>query len=269
MVRIVLINLDRDADRLDWMSAQLGRLGLPFERFAAVRGDALPPALARYFRDAPATARPLSIGEIGCYASHLAIMEEVVTTGAAATLVLEDDLALDADLLKVLDAVDRLPADWDLVRLAGLGSGGRVRVASLAPGLDLVKYVSVPMGNGAYLVSHKGAVKYVEWARGRTLVDPIDHDLHRVWNCRMTTYGVSPDPVRQNVLDGSSIDAIAESREMTRVGTHPHVDPAGRIARLVYNLGNLGPRLWIRTTATRAAARWSKRLNARRRPQSA
>jgi glycosyl transferase family 25 len=267
MLPIVLINLDRDVDRLDWMTAQLERLGLTFERFAAVRGDALPPALARYFADAPATAHPLSTGEIGCYASHLAIMEEIVATGAAATLVLEDDLALEGDLLRVLEAVDRLPPDWDLVRLTGLGPGGRVPVAPLAPGLDLVKYVSVPMGNGAYLISRKGAARYLAWARGRPLVDPIDHDLHRVWTCRMKTYGVSPDPVRQNVLVGSTIEAMAEGAATTRVAAHPRIDRTDRIARLIYNLGNLGPRLWIRTTAARAAARWVKKLR-RSRPQA-
>lgn len=171
MVRIALINLDQDVDRLDWMTAQLERLSLTFERFPALRGDALPASLDRYFRSVPGDVHPLSVGEVGCYASHLAIMEQIVETGTPVTLVLEDDLVLHADLLKVLDAINHLPADWDMLRLAGLGSGGRVRITSLGPDLELVKYARVPMGTGAYLISRKGAARYVAWARSRRLID--------------------------------------------------------------------------------------------------
>jgi GR25 family glycosyltransferase involved in LPS biosynthesis len=47
--------------------------GVAYERFPALRGDALPSDLARYF---PVDVA-LSPGEIGCYARHLAILQRV------------------------------------------------------------------------------------------------------------------------------------------------------------------------------------------------
>lgn len=86
---IIVINLDCDTARLAHMRRQLSGVGLRYERFAALRGDALLADLARYF---PAGAR-LSSGEIGCYASHLAIMQRIVRGEIAQPLlVLEDDV---------------------------------------------------------------------------------------------------------------------------------------------------------------------------------
>ena len=72
----VVINLDRDADRLAHMQREFTKLGLTFQRFPAVNGANLPEHLRVYF--APAESNPLSAGETGCYASHLAICRAIV-----------------------------------------------------------------------------------------------------------------------------------------------------------------------------------------------
>jgi glycosyl transferase family 25 len=92
---IYVINLDRDAERLASIRANLGALGLGFERLPAVMGKDLPDweklvDLAAYaWRNRMDTPRA---GEVGCYLSHLKAMETFLQTDAPWCVILEDDV---------------------------------------------------------------------------------------------------------------------------------------------------------------------------------
>lgn len=208
---IIVINLDCDTARLAHMRRQLSGAGLRYERFAALRGDALPADLARYF---PAGAR-LSPGEIGCYASHLAIMQRIVRGEIAQPLlVLEDDVGLPADLEDALSTlVTALPARWDIVRLSYMTKQLVRPLAGIGGGRTLVRYSRVPTTTGAYLISETGARKFLAH-RPRTA--PIDHDLRRVWEWDLDTYGVNPPFIDHQALRHSSIDALSPNGRAAR-----------------------------------------------------
>jgi len=92
---IYVINLDRDAERMASIRANLEALGLPFERLPAVMGKDVPeweklvdlPAYA--WRNRLDTPRA---GEVGCYLSHLKAMETFLRTDAPWCVILEDDV---------------------------------------------------------------------------------------------------------------------------------------------------------------------------------
>ena len=65
-----VINLDRRPDRLDEITDELDRIGLPFKRFAAI--DRKP-------------------GILGCGLSHLAVLKEARSLGLKNVLIFEDD----------------------------------------------------------------------------------------------------------------------------------------------------------------------------------
>jgi len=67
---VYVINLDRRPDRLDQITDELDRIGLPFKRFAAI--DRKP-------------------GILGCGLSHLAVLKEAKTLGLKNILIFEDD----------------------------------------------------------------------------------------------------------------------------------------------------------------------------------
>ncbi len=211
---ILVVNLDRDAERLAHMSEQLRSAGLAFARFAAIEAKALPDELADYF---VVGAAHLSAGEIGCYASHLKIaMMAADGELPAPVLVLEDDVQLSPDFAHIVERILACaPSDWDIVRLSFPAKRATLPVAALTPDADLVRYSHVPMSSGAYLISASGARKFVA-KRKRKL--PIDHDLRRVWTWNMSTYGVVPAPVKNDCLGSSSIDALdrGERRKATR-----------------------------------------------------
>jgi glycosyl transferase, family 25 len=175
--RIVVINLDRDCGRMAHMRVQLDASGLAYERFTALQGGSLPSHLARYFP----FGSQLSPGEIGCYASHLAVMERVASGDISSpALVLEDDVGLPPDFAAALNAlIAALPAQWDIVRLSYHTKSVSRAVARLDENRRLVRYSRVPTTTGAYLITPAGARKFIA-ERPRTI--PIDHDLRRVWN---------------------------------------------------------------------------------------
>ncbi len=111
-MQVFVINLANAADRLDFMSDQLGG---EFERIDAVRGAAVPEHLAANFRE----PTPLLPGEIGCYASHLIAAETVLGRGLPYAVVLEDDVALASDLRQLVEtSLGSLSGKWDILSLS-------------------------------------------------------------------------------------------------------------------------------------------------------
>ncbi|MBL8542538.1 MAG: glycosyltransferase family 25 protein [Hyphomonadaceae bacterium] len=219
----VVINLDRDSDRLAHMQREFDKAGLSFQRFTALKGSDLPVDLRSFFPDASAGAEAaLSAGEIGCYASHLAICKQMLEGALPTPLcVMEDDIELAPGFKDLMtDLLGKLPPDWDFVRLSNDAKNVVMPVAPLAAPYQLVRYSKVPGSTGASLISRTGAEKFLA-AAARTL--PIDQDLKRVWVWKLNMFGVVPAPVRRDIFDVSSIDAMTDAGFRTK---------SWRIARL-------------------------------------
>jgi glycosyl transferase family 25 len=249
-MHIVVINLDRDFARLAHMRTQLDRLGLTFERFAALQGEALPARLRGYFSGCTS----LSPGEIGCYASHLAIWRRIAEGDIAApVLVLEDDVGLPDNLPFVLSALaGALPARWDIVRLSNPTKRMTRTVAALG-GYELVRYSHVPTSTGAYLINASGARKLLA-SRGRRV--PLDHDLRRVWAWNLGTFGIAPAPIKADVLGASSIDEITpgvRACPMRSIAIRRQ-RRFERIARFRQGVHDFGLGRWMVVEATNMAA---------------
>lgn len=240
---IVLINLDRDADRLAHMRAQFDSLGLSFERFPAVLGAQLPEHLRGYFPQTPDTQGALSPGEIGCYASHLVLLQRVAEGALKAPLlVIEDDIAVPGDLPALLeDILAKAPAGWDMIRLSNPPKRAYVAVAELTGGRRLVRFSVVPGSTGAYLVSAAGAAKFLA-QRPRTIA--IDQDLRRVWDWGLDMYGVAPMPITPDVLNASTIDTMAQAAAKQAAKRPKRRNPS-LLARHGWNIGVLGPARWL------------------------
>lgn len=202
----IVINLDDDDARLRHMQKELEHAGLAFERFAAVRGADVPAPLRSYFPEIP-SPRLLSEGEVGCYASHLAVCRRIADGEMTApVLVLEDDVCLTKDFATAMDALLRaLPANWDLVRLSNDPKHACLVIADL-PGRKLVRYSKVPTSAGAILWNTSGAKKFL---RRNLRMLPLDQDLRMAWMWDLDTYGVVPAPALRDRCGPSRIDAMA------------------------------------------------------------
>ncbi|MDZ5459072.1 glycosyltransferase family 25 protein [Azohydromonas lata] len=196
---VYVINMPSAAQRRRRMQAALQAVGLQAEWVQAVVGreldaqtlDALyaPRLNRRQFY------RPLTPGEIGCYASHLKVWQLMVQRGQPCALVLEDDVALEPALPAVLQAL-ALRADWDMVKLVGRDNEAPAQRLPLAGGAELVRYRRVPSLTGAYAISLEGARKLTQ--RLPPFGRPVDVDLRHHWEFGLRMFGALPYPARLN-----------------------------------------------------------------------
>jgi glycosyl transferase family 25 len=192
---IYVINLDRDAERMASIRANLDTLGLPFERLPAVMGKDVPDWEKLVDLRTYAWRNRLDMpraGEIGCTLSHLKAMETFLRTDAPWCVILEDDvevLPTCAEVLRSLTEKD----DWDLVKLFNFHAGLPVRKRALAGGHKLVVHLTRTTSSAAYVVNRRAAETLLRSMR--PITEQVDHALDRPWETGLRTRGIRPMPV--------------------------------------------------------------------------
>ena len=224
---LFVINLARDVERWSWISRQLDAFAIPYQRFNAV----CPQTLHRLPADLRVrlASSPLRPGEVGCWASHLLVMQEIILRDLPYAVVLEDDVRLSADFKAALRHLGSMPQGWGLLRFAGETNRAVIPVGCFGndPAVTLVKYGRIPMGMGAYAISRQGATAVRRSSHvGRAAVDA---SFRRWWTFGLRTYGIDPLPVVHNAHGSSSIEAL---------GGVAHIRRDGR-SRLAYSLSRL------------------------------
>ena len=106
-MKVFLINLDRESERLKFADDQLRRSGVAYERIPAVYGKLLSEeektASVNKFRCWCAYGQMLRDGEIGCGLSHCGIYRKMINENLDAVCVLEDDVILEENFKKQLE----------------------------------------------------------------------------------------------------------------------------------------------------------------------
>jgi glycosyl transferase family 25 len=206
-VPIFLINLDRSPDRLSFMQQQAERLSFAFERIRGVNGvRGLPDWLIPQFLSSDGTiASRMSNGEVGCYASHLVVFQEIVRRGLGAAIVLEDDVTLADDFLDAsYKAIGAAPAGWDCIHLSTRFKNPCHTLSRLGSPHRLVRYSRLPAGSAAYAISRSGAEKLLSLGVRRR---PFDMEFRYAWLANLDIVGVCPAPAVQESLHATTIDA--------------------------------------------------------------
>jgi glycosyl transferase, family 25 len=131
-VKIYLINLDRNKERLYHFDQQYARSDLsknPYERIQAVDGNTLDisklvshKAHMEILQAEKSGFRTkhyqLTRGAVGCYLSHLNVYRKLIADDAKMALIFEDDVVFQPTiLLKMQKHVESIPKDWDLILL--------------------------------------------------------------------------------------------------------------------------------------------------------
>ena len=115
---VQVINLERDAVRMQMTADALSDIRLSFERLSAVNGANAPNE--RQAKTRQSLGRDLYPGEVGCYLSHLKAIDHFLATDAQYGLVLEDDAAPLSDtadrLAALVEALPQVPI-WDVVNI--------------------------------------------------------------------------------------------------------------------------------------------------------
>lgn len=224
--RLFVIHCKRLHERRVHMEAALQRHGWEAHWITAFDPAEIPPQV---WRDR-VTAK-LKQAEVSLYLKHLAALREIVGSGVASALVLEDDAILPDEIQTVLEHyLAALPADCEMAFFAP--SIGRTAAVSA----DRPLYAD---GNGtrstcAYLVVRSCAERLLEWLDNRPIRRPIDLAIDEmIREHQLVTYWSVPPIIEQ----GSETGLFAHSLGVGWRDPRLSVRWAHRVAALVRNWG--------------------------------
>jgi glycosyl transferase family 25 len=156
----------------------------------------LTPSLRYAAEDATvAFGRRLSPGELGCYASHFSLWEELLASDRDQMIVLEDDTLVDWRFLRTLIDIDFDAQGIHFLKLfARLSCPSKlIRWEYIEPSRALIQFRGYALGTQAYVITRKGAAALVEHCR--RVRRPIDLEMERSWVHGLPTFAVFPYPV--------------------------------------------------------------------------
>lgn len=159
-MKIYVINLDQDTERLDFFTANFARLGIEFERIPAVDGRKFSEAdYQAFMSQRPRNNKTWLRGQMGCFLSHYHAWQKIAADDERFCAVFEDDLHISDNLKKILADDSWIPDDVDLVRLDT--STNRVRLTN-EPELSyarrkLYRVKSTSWCAGGYLLHRRAA----------------------------------------------------------------------------------------------------------------
>lgn len=182
--KIFIINLDRSVERYQSALAQLAKWpGLPIERVSAADGRVMSDAeIAHYYSlrlNQQRYHKLLKAGEKGCFISHIRCWQRIVEQQLDFALILEDDFLVNGDLAALLQDVAKLPAGWQLLKLAMPNKQQKIIATEPAGQFKRVFFAKNPVSTVAQLVSADGARQLL--AAAVPFYRPVDVALQHTW----------------------------------------------------------------------------------------
>jgi glycosyl transferase family 25 len=218
-IPVLLINLDRSADRLIRSAQQLEEIGTKYRRVTAVDGltlDRNSVALYSTNRTWWRTGRDLTNAEIGCFLSHLNCMQMFLDSGEELCLIVEDDIEFREDAGVTIDATARWlkgKNDVDLVHLSRPVKKLHRRLQTSFPALEkagICRAPYLPVTTGAILWTRHGAQTFL--SDTVSIHAPFDEHLQSWSAKRGKGYAFINPPAQQLGVDS----LIEKDREVTK-----------------------------------------------------
>lgn len=170
-MKIYVINLERSADRREVISKQLQDANVSFEIFNAVDGSKdfddqwrYNDKKRRFLR-----IRPLSTGEIACFASHYQLWKKCVELNEP-IVVIEDDALPLPNISQSLNTATKLMEKYGCLRLFGHRGGKHRTIETLQDNYRIDFSRKGTLGSVAYALTPEAAQRFIahgeEWLFG-------------------------------------------------------------------------------------------------------
>jgi glycosyl transferase family 25 len=228
-MRIHVINLERSAERRAAVEARLDAIGADYRLLRGVEGRGGYAAfeacdLEEYRLN---TGRAPTDGEVGCYASHLALWRLCAATNEP-LVVMEDDAEPLPIFAAALEATRQLIERYGFMRLEYDGPAQPARTKAIeAVGTFTAHYfVKYPYGAMCYALSPRVARAFV--AASSNLRAPVDMFIKRCWAHGQPLYGLLPYSVQES---GHAAESTIRSR------TKETLPAALRVRRALHKIG--------------------------------
>ncbi len=183
-MKTFVVNLRQDAERKKHMRSILNVLNIDAEFIDAINGKDLNDI--DHFINKNKTislkkvGRKLSPGEIGCALSHQLIYKIIIKESIQSTLILEDDIDISPNLIKIMDSKNQFPEQWDIILLGYHNTNSRdnlkldaLSVRALGSNYELININEPAHGTYGYIISLAGAKKIL--SKSMDFAFPIDH----------------------------------------------------------------------------------------------
>ena len=243
-MKLFFISLERSADRRVDITRQLNALGLSFEFFRAIDGRAGEHSGFKHYSEdycLKTWRRPLTPGELGCFASHYLLWKRCAEENEP-IVVVEDDARIGKNFGEAIRVAPTLLVSFGYLRLAGTNMVSfRPVVSSAKPPWEIVRFNEGPLGTQCYGISPDGARRFLRFADRWDL--PVDHYMDAFWRHGVLSLGLLPFPVSEQPHVRSEISwaGISPSEENRRMVWRPKRFAARKlddISRIIFNLRN-------------------------------
>ncbi|WP_367718462.1 glycosyltransferase family 25 protein [Nitratireductor sp. GISD-1A_MAKvit] len=176
-MRTLVINLERETDRLAHMRRVFGEQGLDFEVVKAVDATQLSQRELEAGRSGEPRFYELGAGEIACFLSHRKCWEIAAKHRDAYTIICEDDIFLGENASAVFGNADWVPTGTALVRIEACRPKSLIgnRPVAQVGGRQLFPLFKAFAGAGAYVISREIATEFLEDTK--VFGDPVDQFL--------------------------------------------------------------------------------------------
>ncbi|WP_352604345.1 glycosyltransferase family 25 protein [Mesorhizobium sp. M0488] len=165
-MRCLVINLDRSPARLAHMTAEFSRIGVTFDRVAAVDGLSSP--------EIADMSANLSLSEIACFLSHKACWQIIAKGDDAYCAIFEDDAVLTETAGRLLASEGWIPNGADIIKMETVFRKAVIAMKQVFVGHGYVlhRLHGLHSGSAGYIVSRQAARDLVEATQNNEL--PID-----------------------------------------------------------------------------------------------
>ncbi|WP_157760439.1 glycosyltransferase family 25 protein [Thiomicrorhabdus arctica] len=152
-----MINLERNPERLAFISHRLQSLGIDFERINAVDGYSFSEEYLDEFRQNSLRPTGWIEGQIGCFLSHRKAWQQIMDGDEEYGVIFEDDLHIADSLGKVISDMTWIPAEADVVRLENTTNWVKLKKVGEVDQRDVCVVENDSWCAGAYILSKKTA----------------------------------------------------------------------------------------------------------------
>lgn len=217
-MKLFVVNLDRAEERRRRISRQFEQLGLEVTVHRAVDArDLTEQDYARVNREARRLLGlwPQADGSIANWISQRQVMQEIVENNTDVAAIFEDDAGLSPALPEVLDALERRPFAYDIVKLNRRSSRPFIPVRTLPTGHRVGRIRYHDYGNEGYVITREAACHFLE--NTPRMMWEIDQALPRFWENGLNVFYLDPPIVSHDEREDSQIEGYRkQSRKKQR-----------------------------------------------------
>jgi glycosyl transferase family 25 len=218
-ILVRVISLERSTDRRERVQRELNNFSLEWAFLNAVDGFALkvPPKSYNQAKVKRLQGHALTLGEIGCYLSHLSAWEQCVQENKP-MLVFEDDFVLGPEIEAILTDLMACRNLWGVVRLSGIHEtkDGTVKGNSL---YRLTINHGDPVGAACYLIQPEAAQTLIN--HSVEIYEAVDHFMEHFSKHGVRIYAAKPYPVglshsKSTIVDRSDKQSVVGAKKLIR-----------------------------------------------------